>query len=299
MAESDAFLDPASLARIGNYSLMSRLAVEGFLSGLHRSVFHGFGSEFLQYRQYSPGEDLRLIDWKVYSRTERLQTKVFQEETNMNCHLLVDTSASMDYRGERAACSKLRYACILAAIIAHLAIRQGDQAALYLYGESLEEMIPPSRQNSRLAMIHHALSRVQPGGSANHDKVQTYLHQHLRQRGLVILISDMLDSLEVIPPLLARLRARNCDCIAFQVLDPDELDFPREQAARFVDAETGNQCVTHPAAVADAFNKAMQKENRELKRNLRRSRIDFHSFSTRQSVGEALAAFLNHRQRLS
>ena len=297
-ASTSQLLDPAHLSALANYSLMAKIAVEGYLSGLHRSLFHGFGSEFQQYRPYTPGEDLRTIDWKVYARRERLQTRLYEEETNMNCSLLVDTSASMNYQGERAVCSKFHYAGMLAATLAYLASRQGDNAGLYLYSDDLHEALPPGNRSARLAAIHHALARVQPGGSADHTRAFDYLGHHLRGRGLVVVISDMLEAEEALPSLLARVRIRHYDVLALQILDPDEIEFPRDKAARFRDLESGRECLTSPSAVAESYDKAMAAASGRLRRALSGSRVEYCRLSTRDSLGEALARYLHHRQRI-
>ncbi|NBD37508.1 MAG: DUF58 domain-containing protein [Verrucomicrobia bacterium] len=296
-ASSAQLLDPAHLSAIANYSLMAKVAVEGFLSGLHRSLFHGFGSEFQQYRPYTPGEDPRTIDWKVYARRERLQTRLYEEETDMNCSLLVDTSASMNYKGERAVCTKFHYASMVAATLAYLASRQGDNPGLYLYSDQLHEALPPGNRTARYASIHHALARARPSGSADHRLAMDYLGHHLRGRGLVIVISDMLEAENDLPSLLARVRIRHYDVLALQILDPDEIEFPRDKAARFRDLETGRECLTSPLAVADAYDKAMSTASSKLRRGLSGSRVEYRRLSTRDSLGEALASYLHHRER--
>lgn len=295
-AAASQLLDPVHLSAIANYSLLAKLAVEGYISGLHRSLFHGFGSEFQQYRPYTPGEDPRTIDWKVYARRGRLQTKLFEEETNLHCSIVVDCSASMQYAGRDAVCSKFHYACMAAACLAYLASKQGDKAGLYLYSDTLAEALPPGRRG-RLASLHHALARTEPGGSANHQRLVEYLGHQLKGRGMVILLSDMLDHGKSLPELLARIRIRHHDVLALQVLDPDEIRFPRDPAARFVDLESGRECLTSPRTVAEAYDKAMDRTLRRLRHGFSENRIEYRRFSTRDSLGNALAAYLHQRQR--
>lgn len=292
---ASTLLDPAYLSTISNYALMARVAVEGYLSGLHRSLYHGFGSEFLQYRAYTPGEDPRYIDWKAYARRDRLQTKVYQEETNMNLYLLVDASASMGYGGSRAPCTKLRYAAMLAAAMAYLAARQGDNVGLTIYKDALVESISPGHRASRMASVYHALERTQPGASAAHQRALDYLEHQLKGRGLVVFLSDMLDAENLLPDLLARIRIRHYDTIAIQVLDPDELDFPTAEAARFVDMESGADVVTSPATIAADYNASTQLAIGQLQRGFQRARIDFVTFSTQTGIGNALSRYLHHR----
>jgi uncharacterized protein (DUF58 family) len=288
-------LDPEYLSSISNYSLMARVAVEGYLSGLHRSRFHGFGSEFLQYRAYTPGEDPRMIDWKVYARQDRLQTKVYEEETNMTCWLMVDVSASMDYAGKRAVCSKFDYARMMAAALAYLALRQGDQVGLYLYNSTLVDVVPPGQRGNRQAAIFHALSKCRPEHPSEPEAVIEYIGHHLRGRGLLVSISDMLEAEPVLPNLLSRIRIRHTDTLALQVLDPDELEFPEDEAARFVDLETGSECVTSPKAVAADYNQLMSQNQEALRKAFANARIDYEVFETRQSLGHLLSAYLHKR----
>jgi len=278
---------------------MARTAVEGYLSGLHRSLFHGFGTEFLQYRAYTPGEDPRFIDWKAFARRDRLQTKVYQEETNMNCYLVLDASGSLDYRGSRAPCSKFRYATMVTACLAYLAARQGDNVGFYAYSDQMKQAIPPGHRANRLASVYHSLASLKPAGSANHTMAQDYMGHQLRGRGLVVFISDMLDGQKILPSLLSRIRIRHYDTVALQILDPDETDFPKDSAARFVDLESNAECVTCPRTVAETYNVAMQEMIQELRQGFSQTRVDFHQLSTEQNIGLAIAAYLHHRQQFA
>lgn len=274
---------------------MAKVMVEGFLSGLHRSRFHGFGSEFLQYRAYTPGEDPRMIDWKVYARQNRLQSKVFQEETNMTCWLMLDASASMDYTGRNAVCSKFDYARMIAAAIAYLAFRQGDQVGLYLYNSKLVDAIPPGQRGNRQSAIFHTLSKIRPENSGNPEPVVEYIGHHLHGRGLLVCISDMLEDDSILPKLLSRIRIRHTDTLALQVLDPDELNLPEDEAARFVDLETGQERITSPKTIADDYNKDMDAYQRRLRQDFANAQIDYEVFNTKQSLGHMLAAYLHKR----
>lgn len=288
-------LDPATLSRIANYQLLARQAVDGFLSGLHRSRAQGFGTEFLHYRPYSPGEDPRYIDWKVYARRQRLQTKVYREETHMQLILLLDASASMDYAGSRAPCSKFRYAAMLAAALTHLAHRQGDQVGLLVYNDSLSAWIPPANAFNRIVSIYTTLAATHARGTANHRRAFDFIGHHLRERGLLILLSDMLEAEAQLPSLLNQVRIRQFDCAAFQILDPDELDFPSDEAARFVDLETDAECLTSPRAIAPLFNAAAQSARNALAHGMAAAQIELSSMTSNQGLGTALADFLHRR----
>lgn len=291
-------LDPAHLAQLGNYALLARSAVEGFLSGMHRSLFHGFGTEFLQYRDYTPGADLKYLDWKLLARSDRLYTKVYQEETNMNVYLVLDASASMDYRGERAACTKFRYACMIAACLAYMASRQGDNVGLFAYGDSLREIIPPGHRGGQLERILQALSRLKLEGAAEHDKMLQVFGNQLRHRGIVILLSDMLEGEIVLPEQLKRYRLRHCDTLALQVLDPDELDLPETGVARFRDIETGREVITWPEATRENYKSLMGDFQETLRKGFADGQVDHLRLTTDESLGYALARYLHHREAM-
>jgi len=288
-------LDPAHLSAIANMQLLARTAVEGFLSGMHRSVFHGFGTEFLQYRNYSPGEDLKYLDWKVLARSDKLYTKVYQEETNMNCTVLLDCSASMDYQGERAACTKHHYACMIAACIAYLAGRQGDNVGLFAYSDELLEAVEPGHRSGQLSRVMHSLSRLKPHGAAAHQRTLDNLTHPFKHRGIVVLISDMLESEHELPRLLRNFRFRHCDVIALQVLDPDELDLPQPKVTRYLDIEAGREVVAWPQSVRQQYQGKMDQFLSDLQSGFSKNQVDYLRLSTTDSLGLALARYLHHR----
>ncbi len=290
-------LDPATLAGMGSLALMARSAVEGFLSGMHRSLFHGFGTEFLQYRNYSPGEDLKYVDWKVLARSDKLYTKVYQEETNMNCYVLLDASASMDYQGERAPCSKLHYARIAAACIAYLAQRQGDNLGLFAYGGEMREALEPGHRSGQFERFLQGLIRAQPEGAAAHEAMLSSLSTQLRQRGLVVYLSDMLEAEDTLPQALAKFRFRHCDVLAIQVLDPDELDLPQQTVTRFLDSETDSEITTWPEAARERYRTGMSAFLEKLDDGFAKAQVDTLRVSTTDSLAYTLARYLSHRER--
>jgi uncharacterized protein (DUF58 family) len=291
-------LSPATLARIDNYSLLAKTAVEGFLSGLHRSLSHGTGGEFLQYRNYSPGDDLKYVDWKVYSRQNKFHTKVFQEETNMNLSLVLDASGSLDYHGSRAPCGKWRYAAMVAACLAYMASRQGDNVGLYLYNSGVVQALDPSRSQGQLQRIFSSLTRQRPANPADHERAWNYLTGHFRSRGLVVFLSDFLEAEKTLPALLKRLRFAHHDCLAIQVLDPDELDLPFDRSTEFIDLERGGRIDTYPATVRANYVRAMENFLDELSRSMKRSQVDFLRLVTSETLAHSLATYLHKRDSL-
>ncbi len=291
-------LSPATLSRIENYALMAKVAVEGYMSGLHRSFSHGQGSEFLQYRSYVPGDDLKYVDWKVFSRSDKFYTKVYQEETNMNCYLVLDASASMDYRGERASCTKWHYATMVAACLAYLASRQGDNVGLCVYNDDLVEMIDARQRQGQLHRILTALARHKPKGAARHDYSWNYLAGHLRNRGMVICLSDFLEAEETLPPILKRIRFARHECVSVQVLDPDERDLPFDQSTEFIDPEEGRRILTNPAKVRAHYVERMNDFQERLSVMLARSHVEFLPLISSDSLARSLSAYLHKREAM-
>lgn len=291
-------LSPETLARIDNYALLARLVVEGFISGLHRSLYHGFGSEFFQYRSYVPGDDLKYVDWKVYGRQDKFYTKVFQEETNMNCIVLLDASESMAYRGRRAACSKLQYGCMIAASLAYLASRQGDNVGLYAYGDRLMASVPPGRRTGGLQRVMTELQRLRPSGVADHESTLNLVGEKFRRRGLVVTISDMHGLEGSLARHIKRFRFAHHDCIVFQVLDDDELDLPFHRTTRFVDSETSAQTATAPDLIRAGYQHSVSEFVSAIREACLSERADYLLARTSDHLGNLLAAYLHRREAL-
>ena len=289
-------LAPETLARIDNFAFLARSVVEGFLSGLHRSVYHGFGSEFFQYRGYVPGEDLKYLDWKVYAKRDKLYAKVYREETNMNCCFLVDASASMGYRGSRAACTKLRYAAMVAACLAYLAARQGDKVGLFAFRDTLVTALPPAQRSEQLQRLFVELARLTPAGRAEPARALPPVAETLTRRGLVVILSDFLETEEALGALLKRFRFARQDCLVFQILDPDELDFPFVGTAEFQDSESGERVTTAPERVRAAYRQAMAGAVEQVRVACLQEQSDYQLLQTHDNLGHMLAAYLHCRE---
>ena len=289
-------LNPAWLAEIEDYSLLSRLVVEGLLPGLHRSLRHGRGSEFFQYRTYVPGEDLKLIDWKVYAKRGELLSKTYQEDTNVNIYLVIDGSGSMGYQGDRSACNKLRYASMAAACIAYLANRQGDRVGLFAYGDEIQEWLPPRSGSGHLERLFQGLTRLTSSGASNHRTSWEVLTRALPGRGLVIFLSDCLEAEDELPELLRFAHSPCYDCLCLQILDPDELDLPHAEALLFEDMEDGRQTPSHPDATRERYITEMEDYRNELSDNLSVVGVEFDSLTTHSDLGLALRKFLHNRR---
>jgi uncharacterized protein (DUF58 family) len=289
------FLDPAVIARLGTLELKARTIVEGFLSGLHRSPFKGFSVEFAEYRQYLPGDDLSSIDWKVYARSDRYYVKKFEEETNLDCHLLLDVSASMGY-GSRGV-TKMQYGSMLAASLAYLMNRQRDAVGLTAFDEAIVSMLPPSARSGHLRSLLVTLDRLRLGSRTDVSKPLHVLADGIVRRGMVVVISDLLDEPERVVDGLRHFRFRGTDVIVFHLLDPDELTFPFERAARFRDMEIGDELMAVPAVVRADYLKELERTIDTYKRDLSSAGIDYRLIDTSEPLEFALMSYLSSRSR--
>jgi uncharacterized protein (DUF58 family) len=294
-ARERQFLDPAVVARLSNLELKARTVVEGFLSGLHRSPFKGFSVEFAEYRQYIPGDDLSTIDWKVYARSDRHYVKKFEEETNLNCHVMLDISGSMAYGSHGI--TKYEYGQCLAASLAYLMNRQRDGVGLAAFDDRIVTMLPASARPGHLSAMLVTLDRLQLGTETNVSKPLHQLADSLSKRGIVVLISDLLDDPERVIRGLKHFRFRGTDVIVFHVLDPDELAFPFERATRFEDMETRDEVMAVPVVVRDHYLKAIGGLIERYKQELGAAGIDYQLLTTDQPLELALLAYLSTRGR--
>ena len=289
------FLDPALVARLGTLELKARTVVEGFLSGLHRSPFKGFSVEFAEYRQYLPGDDLSTIDWKVYARNDRYYVKKFEEDTNLDCHLLLDVSASMGY-GSRGV-TKLEYGSMLAASLAYLMHRQRDAVSLTAFDEAIVARLPPSARAGHLRSILVTLDRMQLGTRTDVSKPLHVLADAIGRRGLVVLISDLLDDPRRVAEGLRHFRFRGTDVVVFHVMDPAERTFPFERATRFRDMEGGDEVMAIPSVVRPQYLEAVRAAQELYKRELGSAGIDYRLLDTSEPLEFALMSYLATRGR--
>ena len=290
------FLDPAVIARLGTMELKARTVVEGFLSGLHRSPYKGFSVEFAEYRQYLPGDDLSTLDWKVFARTDRHYVKKFEEDTNVECHLLLDVSASMAYRGA-APMSKMDYGSVLAASLAFLMHRQRDATGLMAFDDKIAFRLPASARPGHLHSLLLGLERLQPGKRSDVGRPLHQLAEAMLKRSVVVLISDLLDEPEPIINGLQHLKFRGTDVIVFQLLDPNELTFPFKGSSKFKDLESDQEVVTEPAAIRTSYLRELAGLTLKYDRALRGAGIDYVQLDTSQPLDFALLAYLDARSR--
>ena len=296
--EGRAFLDPAIVARLAHLDVRARLVVEGFIAGMHRSPFHGFSVEFAEHRPYMPGDPLKNLDWKVWARSDRLLVKQYTEETNLRAHLLVDLSGSMAFRSERASMSKFEYARSLAAALAYLMIGQQDAVGLLLFGDRPERFVPARSVRSHLDVVLRTLGELEPQGRTRLAPVLHELAERIKRRGLVVLISDLMDAPGQVLPALQHFRHRHHEVVVFHVLDPDEIEFPYTDTATFVDMESGERLTTEPWEIARRYRERLEAWSAHYSRACREQLIDYVRIDTRTPFDRALLAYLEKRTRL-
>jgi uncharacterized protein (DUF58 family) len=290
-------LDPKTLARLEGLPLRARLIVEGYVSGVHRSPFHGFSIEFAEHREYAPGDDLRYLDWKVYGRTDKYCLKQFEEETNLVCHLLLDTSESMLYQGPAAAMSKLDYARCAAAALAYLVLQQQDAAGLVTFDHEVQSLVRPAANPSHLKQLLRVMEESVSRPKTSIGPVLHDLAERLKRRGIVILLSDLFDDVDALMAGLAHLRHRRHEVVLLHVLDPAELEFPFRQPTRFRGLERTSQVTVEPRGLRRAYLREFQGFLRRLKEGCRGRQIDYVPMRTDESLAVALSSYLASRNK--
>jgi uncharacterized protein (DUF58 family) len=276
--------------------LKARTIVEGFLAGLHRSPFKGFSVEFAEYRQYMPGDDLSTIDWKVYARSDRFYVKKFEEETNLDCHILLDVSRSMGYAS--GGISKLEYGTYLAASLGYLMNRQRDAVGFMAFDERIVSMLPASARGGHLRALLVSLDRLQLGERSDVSKPLHQLADMLSKRGMVILISDLFDDPEAVVSGLKHLRFKGTDVIVFHLLDRAELTFPFERPSRFHDLENDDEIMAVPSLVREEYLKQIGDLIELYRRELRVVGIDYELVDTSKPLELALLSYLSVREKM-
>lgn len=290
--------DPTELAKYGSLGLVARKAVEGFLTGVHRSPFKGYSIEFAEHRQYYPGDEIRHIDWRAFGKTDRYYIKEYEEDTNLKAMLVLDASASMGYRGGQTL-SKLEYAQQLAASLGYLMLTQLDAVGLLVHDDKPRDYLPPKTTGKHLLSLLQMLEQSQPGGETSLGAVwETIAGKHLKKRGLVILFTDAFDAIEPLTRALRHLRYRNHEVILFQILAPEELDFPFKKPTKFVNIERPtDEWQVDAHKLRDQYRKNFAAHQAALYRLTADLWIDFVSVRTDQPIKGALGDYLVRRLR--
>lgn len=289
-------LDPHFISKLTRLDLTARLVVEGFLTGLHRSPYHGFSVEFAEHRQYMPGDPLRHLDWRVLAKSDRKFIKQYEEETNLRSMLLVDTSASMGYGSHGV--TKLDYARQLAAALAYLMLRQNDAVGMFAFATGRAELIPPRSTLGHARPLLLLLERLTPGGTTDFASSLHSLAERMTRRGLVILISDLLDDPERIAQAIHHFRHRKHEVLVFHVLDPQEVAFDFEREAVYVDLETGERVTTRPQELRSDYRARVNSWRDQIRQFCIEKRAEYVPLTTDQPYDRALLEYLSKRARL-
>lgn len=293
---AEKYLNPEVLARLGISPLLARLVVEGFLNGLHKSPFHGFSVEFADHREYVPGDDLKYLDWHLYARTDHYYVKRFEEETNLRCYLLLDRSASMAFG--TGLLTKWDYACFLASCLGYLVLRQQDACGLALFGAKPGMLVQPRCRRPHLRQMMKVMIDNPPAGGTDMPSSLRLIARNLKRRGMVVVISDLIDDPEQTLRAIRLLRSQKHDVLVFHLQDAAELEFPFQGATQFRDLETGEELEIDPAAVRDGYLDQVRQCCEFYRKGLTENGIDYHLINTRQPYDQALSAYLNRRSKV-
>lgn len=295
--ELEKYLDPKVLGRITRLDLRARHVVEGFISGQHRSPFHGFSVEFASHREYVPGDDIKHIDWKVQARTDRFYIKQYEEETNLKATFLLDASESMHYSRQAGGLSKYQYAATAVASLAFMLQQQQDAVGLAIFDEELREYIPASANASQLKSMVHAMETASTDltKKTSLEPICHALAEKIARRGLICLASDLFVDAEGVIKALEHFRHYNHEVIVLHIMDADELEFPFETTTQFHGLEATGMVTTQPRALREAYLKEVENFCNEIRRRCTAARIDYKRISTAEHLDAALCAFLAAR----
>lgn len=274
LSERENF-DPRKLAGLQGLELRARHIVDGYLSGRHRGAHRGYAVEFAEHRDYAPGDDLRYLDWKAFGKTDRLYLKQHEEETSLYCYLLVDTSASMAYQGPGAPLSKWEFAQCLAIALAYVVLSQQDQVALALFDHRISQWVPASSHPAQLKRLIDLLDNSSPRGESDLPTAMRQFARQSKKRGVVFVISDLFGNIPAISAGLKHLRFKRHDVTALHILDPAEIEFPFDRAAKFVDLELGQGTVVDPLEVRTSYRREVETYLSTVKESLRAARLDY------------------------
>src|SRR5262249_5300365 len=289
------FVDPVVLARVGNLELVARSVVDGFINGLHRSPYFGASVDFAEHRGYTPGDDIRRVDWKLFGRTDRFYIKEYEADSNSNFAVFLDVSKSMGF-GSRGI-TKLEYGQILAGCLTYLVHRQRDRVGLWASDDDTAEHVP--RRANHMDVPLHVLDRLKPTKPGQLAPPFKKLAEHFARRGVIVIISDFYEDPEAVLEAISPLRFRGHDIIAFHVLDPAEIEFNYDEASAFEDLESGEQIPIVPEALAEQYRQLMREHTEALRSKFSELRIDYALLNTSTPLDHALFSYLSMREQLS
>jgi uncharacterized protein (DUF58 family) len=287
------FLHPKTIARINSLDMRAQQIVEGYISGMHRSPFFGHSVEFVQHREYVPGDDIRHLDWKAWSKTDKYYIKQYEAETNTRTQLVVDVSESMHYG--RGPLNKYEYACTAAACLAYLLMKQQDSAGLIAFDSDVRQMLPSRASQNHLDAIVKTLNVSKPREKTDIAKILRRVAEATPQRGMVVICSDLLVDREPLIKGLEMLRHRRQDVMVFHILDDDEMTFPFAGTTRFEGLEEQPHLLCDPRSLRDGYLEALEEYLVEVRRGCSKLGIDYHLVKTSDYLDAVLSKFLHQR----
>ncbi len=294
---SESLLTEELIARIDKFNLKAKLIVEGFMIGLHKSPYHGFSVEFSDHRQYNPGDNVKSIDWKVYAKTNRYYIKRFEDETNLKCYLVIDHSNSMDFSSQNI--NKMEYAKSMASALAYLMINQQDAVGLLTYTDQITNFLPAKVSKSYLNLLLKEIYHLKAKDQTRTAEILHGLADKVKKRGLIIIISDLLDNPEDILSGLMHFRHQKHEVILFHLQDVQEEEFDYKRDTEFIDSETGEKILVSPWQIRSSYLEEYQKSINYLKQKCFEAKIDYNPITTNTPFDEILMRYLNKRARLA
>ncbi|MSR56878.1 MAG: DUF58 domain-containing protein [Planctomycetaceae bacterium] len=295
MENYQKYLNPETLAQLHGLELQARLIVEGYVSGLHKSPYHGFSIEFAEHREYVPGDDLRYVDWKVFGKTDRYYLKQYEEETNYACYFLLDCSESMLYKSEASAVNKLQYAQLVTAALTYLVLKQQDAVGLATFDTGVRNFVRASSHPSHLKQLCHVMDVSPAQGETSLGPILHDLAERIRKRGLVVIVSDFFDDLPTLMLGLKHLRHRRHEVLVLHVIDPAEQDFTFVDPTLFKGLEQLPEQMTEPRSLRKAYQREFEAFLTQLQRGCRDLHMDYALLRTDQPLDVALRTFLAGR----
>ena len=288
------YLDPKTLNKVSGLDLKARLIVEGFLSGMHKSPYKGSSVEFREHREYVAGDDIRFVDWKVYGKSDRFYIKEYEEETNLKAYVVVDSSKSMAFTSEEV--TKLEYAKFVAASLVHLISQQQDAVALVAWDEELRTFLPPGNNPLHVKNIYSSLAALEPDGKTDTGRLMQDLAERLRQKSLVMILSDLFDSERSgLMRGLKQLRHRGHDVIVFHVLDDAEINFPFERMTMFEGLEQMPELLADPRSLREAYLAEIKEFRDTVRKGCLGQRVDYVELVNNEPLDVALSSYIAAR----
>jgi len=304
MEQALTYLQPDVVSKLANMELRARMVVEGFITGMHKSPYHGFSVEFAEHRQYMPGDEIRRVDWKVYGKTDRYYIKQYEEETNLKSYVILDASASMAFASEQARggdgkrISKLEYASYLVAALSYLMVQQRDAVGLTVFDENIRLALPPHATKAYLRRILIELEHLSAGKATGTSRSLNQMAERITRRGLIIVVSDLFDDPSAVIAALKHFRHNHHDVLVMHVLDPFERSFAFGSDAVFKDLETAEEITTQPYHIQRAYQREFRSFLERYKRECRENNIDYVLLDTETPFDVALFQYLNKRKKI-